>query len=268
MYHRHRSVLAPAPDGSVYEAYCGYGNSPDIAPGHGFSSTLGNRRHDFGGMAYYPDDVFIGRRESGKLKPTLFFRDVGSHNTRPHALAVDHEGRCHLMVADVDIYQANRLHLYWLVGDPAAGKWTAAWLVDRRGFTSSAQPWSAAQGSGVHLLWSWENVAGPRPAAGNGIYYLNWTPGGFGRKVRVAQGKAETWDAALDAKTGQLLLVFSQDDGVFVAARVPPGRWARPSRLHPSLTKEEDVSLERAPDGSFIIRTHWETSREWVLRLR
>jgi len=61
--------------------------------------------------------------------------DVGSYDTAPHHLAIDKKGMVHLIVADVNIFQDNRLDLYWAIGDPATGKWTAAWLLDRRGFT-------------------------------------------------------------------------------------------------------------------------------------
>lgn len=52
-----------------------------------------------------PEDVYIGRREAGRIKPTLFFRDVGSHTTAPHYLAIDNRGMVHLAVADVNISQ-------------------------------------------------------------------------------------------------------------------------------------------------------------------
>jgi hypothetical protein len=115
------SVLAKAPDGTVYEAYCGDGRGK-VAPGHRFTSTLANRRHRYGGDAYHPHDVFVGKHDSEQLHPLLFFRDVGSHNTAPHHMAIDGDGRCHLAVADVDIYEGNRLHLYWVIGRPQAGR--------------------------------------------------------------------------------------------------------------------------------------------------
>lgn len=95
-FQTRQSVQTQATDGSVYEAYLGHDNPGEIAPGHGFVSTLDNRRQRYGthyGYAYYPEDVFIGKRERGKLKPTLFFRDVGSHTTAPHHLAIDATGK-------------------------------------------------------------------------------------------------------------------------------------------------------------------------------
>ena len=43
-YHERKIVKARAPDGSVYEAYCGYDDPEQIVPGHGFVSNFENRR--------------------------------------------------------------------------------------------------------------------------------------------------------------------------------------------------------------------------------
>jgi hypothetical protein len=260
------TVEARAPDGSVYEAYCGHDDPKRIVPGHGFVSTLLNRRHRYGGAPYHPQDVFIGKPESGRLKPSLFFRDVGSHSTAPHSLAIDSEGQCHLMVADIVIYEDNRLHLYWVVGDPGERKWTAAWLMDRRGFTSSSQPWSAAWDRSVHLLWNWEDADSHGvPHPGSGVYHVERTPEGFGRKVRVVPGHVTQWDAALEPKAGRLLLVFSKNDGVYVTTRKVGEKWTKPARLHAELKKGCDVSAEPVKGGAFVIRTHREQTREWLL---
>ena len=128
-YQNRPKVQARGPGGMTYEAYLGHDDPAEIAPGHGFVSTLENRRQRYGthhGYAYSPQDIFIGMREAGRLKPTLFFRDVGSHTTAPHYLAIDGRGQAHQPVADVNVYQDNRLDLYWVIGDPASGRWTAA----------------------------------------------------------------------------------------------------------------------------------------------
>ena len=161
-FDERKSVTARAPDGTVYEAYCGYDDASEIVPGHGFISNFENRRQWYEnhlGYGYMPQDVYIGKREAGRIRPTLFFRDVGSHTTTPHYLAVDNQGRVHLAVADVNISQDNRLDLYWVIGDPETGKWISAWLVDRRGFTSWSQPWSAAWADKIHLIWDWCDVS-------------------------------------------------------------------------------------------------------------
>src|SRR5437667_11988388 len=156
-FETRKIVKAVAPDRSIYEAYCGHDDDDprQIAPGHGFVSTFQNRRQWYEnhlGYGYMPQDVYIGKREAGRIKPTLFFRDVGSHTTAPHYLAIDNRGMVHLAVADVNISQGNRLDLYWVIGDPNTGRWNAAWLIDRRGFTSWSHPWSAAWGNNVHLI--------------------------------------------------------------------------------------------------------------------
>lgn len=150
-FETRKIVQAAAPDGSIYEAYCGHEDDDprQIAPGHGLVSTYENRRQWYEnhfGYGYMPQDVFIGKRKAGLIKATLFFRDVGSHTTSPHALAIDSRGLVHLAVADVNISQGNRLDMYWVIGDPQTGKWNAAWLIDRRGFTS---PLSHGVGRGV-----------------------------------------------------------------------------------------------------------------------
>jgi hypothetical protein len=266
-YEPRKSVFAKAPDGSRLEAYLGWPDDEGIASGHGFKSTSENRRHRYGGGAYHSQDVLIGKRMDGRLKPVLFFRDVGSHTTAPHTLAVDAKGRCHLMVADVDIGQDNRFKLYWLIGNPANRKWTEAWLVDHRDrFTSWAHPWSVAWKEHVHLIWNWDGGAftkGDKP----GVYHVEWTPAGFGRKTRIARDKAKYVDVAVDPASGRLILVFSTDDGVFVASKPTDGVWTRPTRLHADITKPERVMIQAAADGKFMIRTHGRMTREWLLTI-
>jgi hypothetical protein len=62
-------VTARAPDGTVYEAYCGNDDVSEIIPGHGFVSNFENRRQRYDthhGYGYMPQDVYIGKREAGK----------------------------------------------------------------------------------------------------------------------------------------------------------------------------------------------------------
>jgi hypothetical protein len=269
-YEPRLSVQARAPDGSVYEALCER-NDPKLIVPFGFVSTPDNTRQLYGthhGYAFSPKDVFVGRREGERLKPVLFFRDVGSHTTAPHHMAVDDRGQVHLAVADVNIFQDNRLDLYWVVGDPASGKWTAAWLIDRRGFTSWSHPWSAAWGDKVHLLWTWCDVSVNKRAPGMGVFHLEWGPGGFGRKVRVASGAVSEWGAAVDPQTGRLLIAFSKDDGVYVTSRPEGGSWTRAARLHARLRKSREVSVEPAAGGAFVVRTGEANTREWLLSPR
>ena len=269
-YHERKIVTARAPDGSVYEAYCGYDNPEQIVPGHGFVSNFENRRQWYEnhlGYGYMPEDVYIGKREAGRIKPTLFFRDVGSHTTAPHYLAIDNRGMVHLAVADVNISQGNRLDLYWVIGDPNTGRWNAAWLIDRRGFTSWSHPWSAAWGNKVHLIWDWCDVSIHKNAPGMGAFHVEWSPNGFGRKTRIFTSPVGELDAAVDPQSGLLVIVLAQDaGGVYVLSRSADGKWTRPSLLLARLSGLDGVSIEPTQNGSFIVRAGSEDTKEWLLR--
>lgn len=270
LYETRRIVEARAPDGSIYEAYCGHDDPKEIVPGHGFVSTLENRRQRYDthyGYAYSPQDIFIGKREAGRLKPALFFRDVGSQDTAPHYLAMDDQGLAHLAVADVNLSQNNWLDLYWVIGDPKTGKWNAAWLVDRRGFTSWSQPWSAPWKDKVHLVWDWCDVTNHKRAPGMGAFHVEWGPNGFTHKVRIISGPVNELDAAVDPESGRLLIVLAKNaGGVYVLSRSADGRWTRPVLLHSRLRGRHDVSVVAANGGTFMIRTGSDDTREWLLR--
>jgi len=148
-----------------------------VDPYKGFVSTPNNTRQnyaDYLGYRFNPQDIFIGKRENGRLATSLFFRDVGSHTTAPHFLAIDSSGDAHLVVADVNISDDNSLDLYWVIGSPSAGRWSEAWLIDHRGFTSVAKPWNGAWGNKVHLLWSWDSGQDKSPAMG--LFHLEKKP--------------------------------------------------------------------------------------------
>lgn len=268
-YERRPIVKAKAPDGSIYEAYCTRDSSEVILSSQQ-PSTPENTRQLYGthyGYAYSPEDVFIGKRVGGRIKTDLLFPDVGSHDTAPHHLAIDSKGMVHLIVADVNIFQDNRLELYWVIGDPGTGKWTAAWLVDRRDFIGSSSPWSGAWADKVNLLWHVEKV-GLESSPDDGIYYLQWQPGGFGQKIKVVKGRVNSWDAAVDPQSGRLLLVYSDDNGVYITSRPEGGgTWTMPARLNKTLTTPDEVSASSLNDGLFIIRTTSKDTREWVVRL-
>jgi hypothetical protein len=221
-----------------------------------------------------PQDVYIGKRERGLINATLFFRDVGSHTTAPHALAVDNQEMVHRAVADVNISQGNRLDMYWVTGDPKVGKWTSAWLIDRRGFTSSSQPWSGAWTDKVHLIWDWCDLSYNKTAPGMGAYHVEWSPKGFGRKTRIFTSPVSQVEAAVDPESGLLVIVLAKHDGgVYVLSRSADGKWRRPSLLHPTLTAHNDVSITALGRNSFVIRTDssWiggdsAKTKGWLLR--
>ena len=239
-------------------------------PGHRFVSTFENRRQRYDthhGYGYMPQNIYIGKRELGRVKPTLYFRDVGSHTTAPHYLAIDSQGQAHLAVADVNISQDNRLDLYCVIGDPLNGKWTAAWLIDRRGFTSWSHPWNGAWGDNVHLLWDWCDVSVHKKAPGMGAFHVEWTPNGFGRKTRILKTPVGAFDTAIDPQSGLLVIVVARDaGGVYALSRSADGKWTRPNLLVPKLSGLDGVSIEATKNGSFIVRAGSEGTKEWLLR--
>jgi hypothetical protein len=263
-------VKARAPDGSIYEALCAGNDSAEISGGRRFISTIENRRQPYGthyGYLFHPQNVYIGKRQAGKINPTLFFRDVGSHTTNPHHLAIDSNGLAHLAVADVNIFQNNQLDLYWMIGDPKTGKWVSASLIDRRDFTSSSGPWSGAWGDKVQLLWDWTAMQETQRESGNGVFHVEWGPNGFGRKVRFISKDVNGFDAAIDPLSGRLLIVLGTDDGVYVLSRLANGKWERAVLVHPDLqTTNYALSIEATNGGAFILRTDSEKTREWLLR--
>lgn len=278
-FEQRKIVKALAPDGSLYEAYCGRDDDEprEVAAG-GFISTFENRRQWYGthlGYGYKPPNIYVGKRENGLIRPMLFFRDAGSHDTAPHALAIDSRGMVHLAVADVNISQSNRLDMYSVVGDPKTGKWSSAWLIDRRGFTSWSSPWSAAWGDKVHLLWDWCDVSIHKNAPGMGLYHVEWSPNGFGRKTLIFAGPVQEFDAAIDQRTGLLVIVLVKDrGGVYVVSRTVEGKWTRARLLDPGVTGSPDVSIAATGDGAFVIRAsddimreRSDSTKEWLLRV-
>lgn len=267
-YETRSIVKATGPDGSVYEAYS-TANTSNVIRESNQRSTAENTRQPYGshhGYGYVPQDIYIGKRVGGSLRTSLFFPDDGSHTTAPHSLAIDNKGMVHLIVADVNIFQENRLDLYWVIGDPSARKWTSAWLVDRRMSTSSSHPWSGAWADKVELLWTWD-IMGNDESPDDGIFHLQWQPSGFGQKIRLLKAKFTNWDAAIDHQTGSLLLVYSDEKGVFVMARRADGTWTMPAKLHKSLTQAAYVSASCMSEGTFIIRTTFYETHEWLVRL-
>jgi hypothetical protein len=124
----------------------------------------------------------------------------------------------------------------------------------------------AADGDGVHLLWSWYDGSEGKPAAGSGLFHVQRLATGFGQKVRVVEGEVNEWDAARDPGSGRLLLVFGREDGVYVMSKPSGGAWSRAARLHPTLDKGKDVCAEAVGDGSFVVRTGaFEVTQEWVV---
>jgi hypothetical protein len=269
-YERRPLVEARAPDGTLYEAFSGR-DEYKIIPDKRFVSTPMNTRQRYGthhGYVYNPQDVYIGKREASRIRILLFFRDIGSHATAPHHFAIDSRGMVHLVVADVNIFQFNRLDLYWVIGDLKSGKWISAWQIDRRGFTSWSHPWTGAQSDKVNLVWNWCDESVNKNAPGMGVFHLEWSPQGFGRKVRVVPGVPRTWAAAIHPRSGRILIAFSKDERVYVVSRDGTGKWTRPALLHPQLSGQYsyDLAVEATGSEAFKVRTNSENTREWFLR--
>ena len=270
-YEQRKTIRAVAPDGTVYEGWYGRFEEGKVLPGPGQSSNNGNPRQRYPthfGYGFNPADVFIGRKESGKIKTSLFFRDIGSHETAPYHFTVDSAGLIHLIVADVNIGDNNELNIYSLVGDPKTGKWLDAVMLDRRGFTSWSYPWSGTSGDTVHLLWTWGDATHDKGNPTMGLFYVDQTSGSYGRKKRLIKGLVESYDAAIDTKTGLLIVAAVTGNKVFVTLRDPDGSWRKPTELvaKPRVEYISEVSTESVGNGSFIVRSSAGEGIEWLVR--
>ncbi|MGH9947001.1 MAG: hypothetical protein ACRD6X_07385 [Pyrinomonadaceae bacterium] len=261
-------VKAKASDGTIYEAFCGRFDAKKLWPGFGEASTNANPRQQYEslyGYGFNPADIFIGKREGGRIKTSLFFRDVGSHETAPHYISIDNSGRLHLIVSDVNISDNNELNVYAVIGDPKAGKWQEACLLDRRGFTSWSHPWNGSWQDKTHYLWDWGDANYDTENPNMGLFHVEHGANGLGRKVRVISGIVESFGAAIDPRTGRLVVVAAREDGVFISSRDGVGKWTRPVRLDATLNKRYDVSITQV-GLDFVIRTAPGSDREWVVR--
>jgi hypothetical protein len=195
---------------------------------------------------------------------------VGSHDTAPYFFTLDSSGNVHLLVSDVNIADNNELNVYSLIGDPRTGKWTDAIMLDRRGFTSWSHPWTGSSGRSVHLLWDWGDATYDKDNPNMGLFYVEWSPTGYGRKVRVIKGLIESYGAAVDPRTGLVLVVAAVGNKAYLAARTRDGKWQRPVQLRTAVPIEyrSDVSVEVAKGGGFVVRTSVEQAIEHRVRIR
>jgi hypothetical protein len=168
----------------------------------------------------------------------------------------------HLVVADVFTKAAHSdFKLFWVIGKPESAKWLEAFLVDKRSsFTVRATPWSGSWKGTAHVIWSWEgeNNAG-------GMYHVERTKGAFGSKTQIFDGAPRGWDCSIDASSGRLLLVLSNDRGVFVVSKKPGSQWSKPSQLLPELSRRHDVSIRSRDNGDFEINTKATALRRFLL---
>jgi hypothetical protein len=195
----------------------------------------------------------------------LFFRDVGSHTTAPHHLAIDESGDAHLVIADVNISDGNSLDLYWFTGSLVTGEWKSAWLIDNRGFTSSSHPWNGAWQDRVHLLWHWDT--GESQDSAMGLYHVEKTASGFSAKTRIVSGSTYGWSAALSPETGELVVVVPVEGGALVMSKANDKPWTRPTRFPTTFSYRPNTSVEPAPNGRFTVKLGFSDDdfRQWVL---
>ncbi|HVF30685.1 MAG TPA: hypothetical protein VNA22_06920 [Pyrinomonadaceae bacterium] len=269
-YENRQTVKASAPNGTTYEGWSGRYSDGKVYPGRGENSTNANPRQRYAlhhGYAFNPADVFIGRREGPKIRTLLFFRDVGSHETAPYHFTVDSRGLVNLIVSDVNISDNNELNVYALVGDPASGKWLAGTMLDRRGFTSWSHPWSGSSGETVHFLWNWGDATFDRTNQAMGLFYVDRSSNGYGKKIRIVDGLVESYGAAIDSGSGNLMIAARVGEEVYVAMRKADSTWLKPTRLNSAIaTMMYDLSLTSTGNGSFVVRGSGSKVSEWVIR--
>ena len=272
-YEKRETVSSTAPDGTIYEGWSGRFEESNLYPGPEKLASNINPRQRYGthfGYGFNPADVFIGRRVSGKIRTSLFFRDVGSHETAPYYFTVDSTGLVHLIVADVNISDNNELNVYSVVGDPKTGKWMDAVMLDRRGFTSQSHPWAGKLGDTVHLLWNWSDETYDKNNPSMGLFYVDWHASGYGRKKRLAAGTVKSYDAAIDLKSGQMLVVVTIGYRIYLMIRMADGSWRRPSEIlpRPDENYSYDVSARSLGGGRFVVRASGLSGSEWLVAVR
>jgi len=266
------SVYATASDGSVWEAYCGkpgpkqvqfpelgLSSSPApppeiVEPYEDFKSTPGNTRQSYDthlGYAFNPLDIFVGKTKNGRLATTLFFRDVGSHTTAPHHMAIDQSDNIHLVVADVNISDNNSLDLYWVVGSVNGSKWTSAYEIDRRGFTSIAKVWNGAYHDTVHVLWSWDTGQNKSPEMG--LYHIEKSLSGFSKKVRIFKGDVWSMSAAIDLKSGRILVAITNNEDCYLISKNPGEKWTRPTPMNKPEFRNAYIQLLPGDSDNFVL---------------
>lgn len=265
---------ARASDGETYWALMTWAdqNQGRLTPDHGFNSDVKTRRHRYGEGAYHPYDIFLGKKQGDMLKPTLQFRDVGSHANQAPAFAVDARGRCHLLVPDVDMGQKNRFKLLWVIGDLNTGKWTEACLIEhRRLFTSSAAAQVVTAGEKTEAFWSWGGRDNPSE---EGVFTVPLGAEGFGRKKRIFALPCdfiERFSAAVQPGTGTALVGVDSYHGksqFALVARDGAGRWHAPKVVDLGLTFVGAFEVQCGPDDTFVLRMTTEETHEWVVKVK
>lgn len=264
-YHQKLSVFAAKDaQGETIEAFCAFASNKSVIPDPAFVSTQENRRLSYP-INFFPMNIYIGKRTDGKLKPLLFFRDIGQHNDRPHSMTLDKDGKCHLSVAEVYVIKGNRFKLYWLIGNLDTKKWEETFLIVQNDvFTGIAHSELASWRDTVHLVW---NMNSKSPTSG--IYYLDRKDKHFGKKVRIFPGQVNTFEMALDQDTGRILIAIpTENDGVMILSRSADGLWSKPRSLMEEFKEDVDLSLHASGQNTFILRTLGKNDRQFVIKIK
>ena len=87
-----------------------------------------------------------------------------------------------------------------------------------------------------------------------GLFYADWSATGYGRKIRVFKGLIESYDAAVDPRTGRLVVVAGIGNKIYFASRSPGGGWQKPAPVSPEITtgSVDGLSVQVSKDGSLV----------------
>lgn len=264
------TLEARARDGTLYQVFMGYGNAEVLAPGYEFPTSRTDRRHLLRDGVDSPKNLYFGRSTGGKLVPTLFFRDVGPYYLNCH-MALDSKGRCNLSLVDINLEQRDSFKLYSLVGDIDGGKWLDAVLLDQATVkTRYASTRCFALEDRIVITWYRELEEGN----GRGLFVVERSHAGFGKKVRLVQAMITAMDTILDPETKRILISYVTADGIFLLSRASPDDpWEGPTPLDPTLPanleeyKRGRVWLQSNAKETFLVRAEFGGLREWQVTI-
>jgi hypothetical protein len=179
-------------------------------------------------------------------------------------LAIDGDGKAHLVVSDVLIGENNRLKVYWAIGDLGSKKWEKLYLVEHVAeFHYWSSPKAVSTKDRVHLIL--EN------SKGNKVTYLehhSWNKKeDFSLPTIIHEGPDVEFDVAECQFGDSLLMVYSSKEGIFLVGH-QDGTW-RGARLLPKEIKEQcRVAIENIAHDRFQIRASGEKNRQFEVILK
>lgn len=227
------AVARRGPDGKYVEAWDGRHGDLEVEPTKWFEpETFENRRHRYKGMGGYVGfSIYIGPVEGSRMSPVLTFRDPGFQSHGPLDMAIDGEGRCHLLFPDVDPTQEDRVKLLYLVGDLAGHHWTRGWILQ----IGSTCPAVSMLQDGENVWMTWCKQGGDPSLEVDGVYFVGRSGDRFTDLIQVWRGRASHVGMARDPK-GSILLVWKPDDDkkekeFMACVRRPTGSWTRPAAM-------------------------------------